>query len=146
MVFHNTKWAFDTKINPPSITLNSEQILQRHINAYLLGLFLNEQHQHDSSNITLKSGWFFLNWSEESLKRENREALINNILERALKNTDNELSETNSTDKNMLTKEMLEAIFLSKTPYCKMQEWLDTLIHQDTTIDNKLKITKGIER
>lgn len=146
MVFHNTKWAFDTKINPPSITLNSEQILQRHINAYLLGLFLNEQHQHDSSNITLKSGWFFLNWSEESLKRENREALINNILERALKNTDNELSETNSTDKNILTKEMLEAIFLSKTPYCKMQEWLDTLIHQDTTIDSKLKITKGIER
>ena len=39
-VFENPLWPFETRINAPYITLNSEQIVQRHINSVFLAEFL----------------------------------------------------------------------------------------------------------
>lgn len=147
MVFNNTKWAFDTKINPPYITLNSPKILQRHINAYLLGLFLNEQYQHDNSNITLKSGWFFLNWSAESLKnRKTFEIFITKLLETALAINVVDSPNNSASANNRLTQDVLETLFLNNTPYCEMQKWLELLLNEEITNNNQSKIAKSIER
>ncbi|WP_434617158.1 DEAD/DEAH box helicase [Azospirillum sp. B2RO_4] len=42
MVFHQPTWAFDKDIPAPRISLNSPVIVQRHVNALLLGAFLKE--------------------------------------------------------------------------------------------------------
>ena len=39
-VFANPLWPFETRINAPYITLNSEQIVQRHVNSVFLAEFL----------------------------------------------------------------------------------------------------------
>lgn len=53
-VFSNPLWPFVTPIHVPRVSLNSERIVQRHINALTLRYFLGVQ----SDTIRLKTGWF----------------------------------------------------------------------------------------
>lgn len=55
-VFSNPLWPFTTPMHIPSVSLNSARIVQRHLNAFLLGSFIGTA----SGNATvLESGWFF---------------------------------------------------------------------------------------
>ena len=59
-VFSNSRWAFDTPLPAPQVSLDSKLIVQRHVNAYLLTHFLAQRlvgiHQEKTK---LKCGWFF---------------------------------------------------------------------------------------
>ncbi|NGP89682.1 DEAD/DEAH box helicase [Fodinibius halophilus] len=67
--FENSSWAFDTQLPAPTVSLNSQVIVQRHVNAYLLSHFLNNvQGLKDVDKYKLTSGWFFTN--EESTYRK----------------------------------------------------------------------------
>ncbi len=57
-VFGNAKWAFETPLPPPIVSLDSKIIVQRHINAYLLSRFLLSLSDEDIPY--LNCGWFFL--------------------------------------------------------------------------------------
>lgn len=55
-VWANPKWPFTTPLFIPRVSLESERIVQRHLNALLLSSFLSEK----STNIPkLSAGWFF---------------------------------------------------------------------------------------
>ena len=125
MVFSHTRWAFDTKIKPPYITLNSQKIIQRHINAYLLGLFLTQESTHQVSNITLKSGWFFLNWIPENIDKSYLDAIVNNL-------PDDE------------TEKPWHRLFTKNAPYLTMQNWLKKLLLQDSQSSEKNRISKHV--
>ena len=43
--YANSRWAFDTPLPLPRVSLNSPVILQRHVNALLLTAFLKDRHQ-----------------------------------------------------------------------------------------------------
>lgn len=59
-VFLNTRWAFDSKLPPPVVSLNSAVIVQRHVNAVILGRFLSELLRTNPQDMTkLTCGWFF---------------------------------------------------------------------------------------
>lgn len=59
-VFNNPLWPFTTSIEAPYITLNSERIVQRHINSILLSYFLKEVLTIQEKSITtLNCQWFF---------------------------------------------------------------------------------------
>lgn len=61
-VFANPLWPFTTSIAAPYITLNSERIVQRHINSLLLSYFLKEVLEVTETAITsLNCQWFFSN-------------------------------------------------------------------------------------
>lgn len=61
-VFINPLWPFTTSIDAPYITLNSERIVQRHINSLLLSYFLKEVLSVTETAITsLTCQWFFFN-------------------------------------------------------------------------------------
>jgi len=66
-VFLNTRWAFDTILPAPVVSLNSAIIVQRHVNAMVLAQFLREllvqQHQ-DLHKLTC--GWFFVATAQDS--------------------------------------------------------------------------------
>ncbi|WP_294446925.1 DEAD/DEAH box helicase [uncultured Mailhella sp.] len=49
--FANSRWAFDTALPVPRVSLNSPVILQRHINALLLTAFLKERQQKDDRDL-----------------------------------------------------------------------------------------------
>ncbi|MFM7167989.1 MAG: Zn-binding domain-containing protein [Planctomycetaceae bacterium] len=55
-VFQNPAWPFTTPVHVPRVSLNSRRIVQRHINAFLLGWFLRNMNDHVTS---LNSKWFF---------------------------------------------------------------------------------------
>lgn len=66
-VFHNPQWPFNTALKKPSITLNSERIVQRHLNALIFTFLLNEKyHERDKERIKLECAWFFISKSEEN--------------------------------------------------------------------------------
>ena len=55
-VYANPKWPFSIPVHVPRVSLQSERIVQRHLNALLLGRFLSES----SADLpTLSAGWFF---------------------------------------------------------------------------------------
>jgi len=59
-VFSNPLWPFTARIKAPYITLNSDRIVQRHINSLVFGYFLRNKavlHQQEATKIT--TGWFF---------------------------------------------------------------------------------------
>ncbi|MBU3917178.1 helicase C-terminal domain-containing protein, partial [bacterium] len=61
LVFKNPKWPFLTPINIPYVSLNSSPIIERHVNALLLSLFLAQMVESSSLNmIKLSSGSFFI--------------------------------------------------------------------------------------
>ena len=60
VVFRKPLWAFTTRLKQPNITLSSERIVQRHVNALLLGYMLKERMPHRQTEaIRLECGWFF---------------------------------------------------------------------------------------
>ncbi len=64
-IFANTRWAFDTPIHVPNVSLSSEYIVRRHINALLLSVFL-KLHDVSESSLRLSCGNFFLSLHENS--------------------------------------------------------------------------------
>lgn len=54
-VFNNPLWPFRSTVSVPRVALDSERLVQRHVNSLLLALFLVA---HDARR--LKAGWFFL--------------------------------------------------------------------------------------
>jgi superfamily II DNA/RNA helicase len=61
-VFRNPDWAFTKQAKEPNITLRSEPIVQRHINALLFGYYLNSHLGGGTDNgIRMKCNWFFKN-------------------------------------------------------------------------------------
>lgn len=58
--FTNPKWPFVTAIPSPNITLSSERIVQRHLNALFLSTFLKKITDDNSGDRTkLTTQWFF---------------------------------------------------------------------------------------
>lgn len=57
-VFKNTSWAFGNKFPTPKVSLSSELIIQRHINSYLLGVYLSTF--DTKSSLKLTTGEFFI--------------------------------------------------------------------------------------
>ncbi|MEB2786515.1 DEAD/DEAH box helicase [Algoriphagus persicinus] len=59
-VFQNPLWAFEALMKKPKITLSSDRIVRRHLQAYLFGWFLNHNLADlDGVTITLRSDWFY---------------------------------------------------------------------------------------
>jgi len=59
-VFNDPRWPFITSVPAPYISLNSARIVQRHINALLLGWFLKHELKVTEQNVlTLNCSWFF---------------------------------------------------------------------------------------
>jgi DEAD/DEAH box helicase domain-containing protein len=59
-VFSNSRWAFDTHLPAPAISLNSAVIVQRHVNAMVLSHFLSTLLAESRSDLSkLTCGWFF---------------------------------------------------------------------------------------
>lgn len=60
--FENSRWAFDTKLPAPSVSLRSKRIVLRHVNALVLSHFLNHVilGQHENQ-LKLQTGWFYTN-------------------------------------------------------------------------------------
>lgn len=58
-VFNAPKWAFNTAIPSPVITLDASPLVQRHVNSYLLSAFLKAHSpaQEDRTRLTVQ--WFF---------------------------------------------------------------------------------------
>jgi len=60
IVYSNTDWPFVTKLPAPVVSLNSEIIVQRHVNSLVLTHFLAERvNASDSDASKLTCGWFF---------------------------------------------------------------------------------------
>ncbi len=60
-VFLNTRWAFDTALPAPVVSLNSIVIVQRHINAVVLSSFLKRVNKQQTQELhKLTCGMFFL--------------------------------------------------------------------------------------
>lgn len=59
-VFNSPLWPFTTHIKAPYITLNSEKIVQRHVNSLVFGYFLKQVIiVNQQQNTKLDCGWFF---------------------------------------------------------------------------------------
>ena len=60
-VFLNTRWAFDTVLAAPVVSLNSAVIVQRHVNAVVLARFLKTLFVEQRRDLhKLICGWFFV--------------------------------------------------------------------------------------
>lgn len=59
-VFANPTWPFETKIPAPAVALNSKRLVQRHVNALLLGSYLCDVvGQTQTERTSLNTAWFF---------------------------------------------------------------------------------------
>ena len=82
-VFDNTRWAFDTSLPLPAISLSSSAIVQRHINSMLLSHFLRNRAGTAGIDLNkLDCAWFllpygaalvdqFCNWTDNFLETNN---------------------------------------------------------------------------
>jgi DEAD/DEAH box helicase domain-containing protein len=69
-VFNNPAWPFVTKIPAPQISLNSERLVQRHVNSFLLSVYLKEvigTTQKEKTSLNLQ--WFFEDDSQSTCER-----------------------------------------------------------------------------
>ncbi|ANO33131.1 helicase [Vibrio breoganii] len=69
-IFEQTRWAFDTPILVPNVSLSSEYIVRRHINALLMSVFL--RHTDSENSLRLSSGNFFLSLHESTASQADR--------------------------------------------------------------------------
>ncbi len=78
-VFKNPKWPFNTKMKQPYITLDSERIVQRHVNSFAFGYFVtNRANDYVASNIQfLVCKDFFEAISIDSLTDDGAELIEN---------------------------------------------------------------------
>jgi hypothetical protein len=59
-VFADTRWAFEAKLPPPVVSLNSGIIVQRHVNSMVLAQFLSDLLRSSVQDMSkLTCGWFF---------------------------------------------------------------------------------------
>lgn len=80
-VFNDPLWPFTTAIKAPYITLNSESIVQRHINALLLSTFLKEISKVTETEITsLTCNWFFIGEDVDSSPAEKMSRWLHSML------------------------------------------------------------------
>ena len=61
-VFQNPLWPFETRLAMPKVALQSEPIVQRHINSLMLAAFLSERTCDGLNKLT--TGWFFEEFTE----------------------------------------------------------------------------------
>jgi DEAD/DEAH box helicase domain-containing protein len=61
-VFQNPLWPFETRLAMPQVALQSEPIVQRHVNALALAAFLSDR--VPERIIKVNTGWFFESFSE----------------------------------------------------------------------------------
>ncbi|MFA5517015.1 MAG: helicase-related protein [Desulfuromonadales bacterium] len=57
-VFRNSRWAFDTPLPAPKVSLESKVIVQRHVNSMLLAHFLSQVVDGRQDKTKLTCGWF----------------------------------------------------------------------------------------
>ncbi|NOJ83330.1 helicase-related protein [Myxococcus xanthus] len=62
-IFQSPLWPFTTPVHVPTVSLQSERIIQRHIQSLLLSHFLR---RFDADSIQLTCEWFFLPTPEET--------------------------------------------------------------------------------
>ena len=73
-LFDNPLWPFETANPVPTVSLNSERIVQRHIHAFLLGAFLKE---YSSAGMYSDCNWFFhADMAADSLSNRFQEWLL----------------------------------------------------------------------
>ena len=59
--FEESKWAFETKLPAPTVSLQSKLIVQRHVNAFVLSYYLNNVIGYkEVDKLKLSTGWFYL--------------------------------------------------------------------------------------
>jgi len=59
--FEESKWAFETKLPAPTVSLQSKVIVQRHVNAFVLSYYLNNVIGfREVDKLKLSTGWFYL--------------------------------------------------------------------------------------
>ena len=69
-VFHNPKWPFVTLIPAPYVAFNSERLVQRHVNSFLLAQFLKfEVGSTSKEKTSLNLEWFYLPVGESICER-----------------------------------------------------------------------------
>lgn len=67
-VFANTLWPFETTIPAPMVAMNSERLVQRHVNSLLLSEFLcHVIGETEKERTNLNSQWFFGEEHEQSI-------------------------------------------------------------------------------
>lgn len=67
-VFNNPLWPFRSTISAPTVSLQSQRLVRRHVNSLCLGSFLSGIGGQDAHR--LKAGWFFLPGEDESIPSE----------------------------------------------------------------------------
>lgn len=69
-VFHNPKWPFVTLIPAPYVAFNSQRLVQRHVNSFLLAQFLKYEVGNTTKEKTsLNLEWFYLPVGESICER-----------------------------------------------------------------------------
>jgi hypothetical protein len=69
-VFAKSDWPFTTPLPSPVVSLNSQVIVQRHVNSLVLSHFLRQESQGSGQDlIKLNCGWFFTPVSEAPVDR-----------------------------------------------------------------------------
>lgn len=77
-VFEQPKWAFEAYIAPPLVSLNSNRLIQRHINSLLLSHFLCHKLPESNEDRTkLTTEWFFAPLTELDEQNPSTQALLN---------------------------------------------------------------------
>lgn len=80
-VYHNPLWAFTTAIPAPYIVLNSERIVQRHVNSLVFACFLKTQVPVHTKEVTsLTCEWFFCEDGVESSFAQKMNVWIKHIV------------------------------------------------------------------
>jgi hypothetical protein len=95
---NNPKWALEHKIAPPILAFDSKNVVERHMNSLLFGIFIRQQ-DNESKGLNVKENiekFFFegsptfaenfLNWLEDADKSVFKEALIYLVKETPLQN------------------------------------------------------------
>ena len=127
-VFNNPLWPFHSRISVPRVSLDSQRLVQRHVNSLCLAAFLPVLADQDA--IRLKTGWFFLPGEDESVPAERfqewcrTEARTDGLLQRGLSQL-----VLRSALQDVPTREVLDACShrMAKAAAAWYREW-DSLI------------------
>ncbi|MDF1589715.1 MAG: DEAD/DEAH box helicase [Gammaproteobacteria bacterium] len=81
-VFTNPDWPWSTKIAAPAVTLNSERLVQRHVNSLLLSEFLcSKLKTVETDRTKLNTFWFFYEDNEQSICGRFKDWLKSTVLD-----------------------------------------------------------------
>jgi DEAD/DEAH box helicase domain-containing protein len=155
LVFRNPQWPFTTQMKQPNIILNSERIVQRHINAFLFGYFV--KHELSGFKISSDCKWFFielegksvsicqrmLTWLKEEITRVNPylSGGIENIRSNSTLQKKSYNSLFSTTHKNL---KEIEEKWLNEFKY--LQSELQTVIELEDTDPYKNKLFRELGR